>query len=147
LRHRKAISTIFAALLMTSIVAVVGMTVVYSGISTLVESSAAMQGFTEYSKWKVQERFVIDDVWFNSTDSTNQTTVYVINTGNISVEIEKVTFNETIVTLDPEEKLGIDQSAEISIPYTTFPWASGEVFFIQVISDRGNVYGSYWKAP
>ncbi len=76
-RERKAAGTVVTVILMIGVVATVGIIIVQAGLSMLVESQVSIGTFTDVSKVKIRERFVVDDVWFNS--STNA----IVSVGNV----------------------------------------------------------------
>lgn len=137
---RKAAAEVFTVILMLAIVAVAGITMVQLGLSSIFESEARLNVFTVANKNKILEKFITDDVWFYNAGNVN---VSVVNVGKIPVNITAISFNDTDVTPTVVTILGIDQSAIISLE---FSWSSGEVYRVEVMSERGNIYESYWKA-
>jgi hypothetical protein len=136
---RKAVSEVVTVILMMGIVATAGIIVVQMGFNIMLEGKSTMDTFTGQSGNKIQEKFIVDDVWFYSTGHVN---VSVINVGTVPVNITTISFNETDTTLDERVILGEDQSAVVSLE---FSWVADGVYKVWVLSERGNVYGSYWK--
>ncbi|MEM3737459.1 MAG: hypothetical protein QXJ75_05190 [Candidatus Bathyarchaeia archaeon] len=139
--RRRGVSTIFATLLMICIVTIAGLVVLQSGLRFFAESSISFETSLGASKEKIQERCIIDDVWFYTP---GQVKVSVVNTGLTPVKVIRVSFNETDVTLPKEVILGLDQSVVVSVSYS---WLSGKVYLVGVETERGNMYGGYWKSP
>jgi hypothetical protein len=85
------------------------------------------------------ERFIIEDLWFND----NQMSICVRNVGKVSIRISTVYVNSTpqpSQTLD----LDIDEHGWLNVSY---PWMSGIVYYVDVVTTRGTHVGGYYKAP
>lgn len=132
MKNKKAISTIVGALLMVATVTIACSAILAS--STLV---------LEQTRNSYAERFVIEDVWFNSRISDYFVNISIYNCGNIQVKINTVYINNdnyaalNTLTLNPGAR------DWISVAYS---WTAGNTYLIKIASERGTKYESYWKA-
>jgi len=126
---------------MMTIVSVAGLVVLQSGLRYYTQSNVNIMSTLDANRKNLQERLVIDDVWFYTAGNVK---VSVINTGKVPAKITKVILNETDVTLSTEVILGLDQSTVIT---TAYSWTSGQVYLVSVETERGKIYGGYWKSP
>lgn len=126
---------------MMAIVSVAGIAVLQSGLRFYTQNNVYILSTLDENRKSIQERLTIDDVWFYTAGNVK---VSVINTGKVSAKIMKVSFNETDVTLSTQVILGLDESSVISVPYS---WTGNRVYLVSVESERGKIYGGYWKSP
>ncbi len=115
----------------------------------------------------LQERFVIENVFFNKT-VPDQIYVFVRNVGPIDIKIVAIYVNSTL--LQPQStghgstctfsgsplsaSLGVGSLCEFSVnwpssscPPNTCPWVSGNIFNILVASARGNQASTTARGP
>jgi hypothetical protein len=85
------------------------------------------------------ERLIIEDLWFND----NQLRIYLRNVGKVSIRISTVYVNGTPQSSLPLD-LDIDEHGWLNVSY---PWASGTVYYVDVVTTRGTHVGGYYKAP
>lgn len=86
------------------------------------------------------ERLIIEDVWFKGN---NEIRVYLRNVGKVDLEISAVYINHTSVSFT-KLKLRVDEGGWINI---TQAWTQGELFHINIVTERGNRVEEYYKAP
>jgi hypothetical protein len=130
LRDKRAITPVFSSLLLT-VVAVAAMTI----------ATSATYVITTNLKDNMSERVVVEDVWFK--DATHLA-VYVRNVGKVAVRVSNVYINHERVELDAPFRLELDDHRSLNIEYS---WSSGELYYIDIVTNRGNHVASYYKAP
>jgi len=90
------------------------------------------------------ERFIVEDVWFNNETGVNRISVYVRNTGKVAITISAVYINDapahsfTRLDLEPGDHGWLN---------VTYPWESGGIYRIKIVTSRGNSIEDYYKAP
>ena len=131
LRDKRAITPVLSSLLLT-VVAVAAMAI----------ATSATYMITANLKDNMSERVVVEDVWFNN--STGTVDVYVHNVGKVAVRVSNVYINHERVELDAPFRLELDDHRSLNIAYS---WSSGELYYIDVVTNRGNHVAGYYKAP
>lgn len=129
---KRAVSPVLSNLLLT-IVAVAAMSV--ATVTTYIVTANLVENMSE--------RFIIEDVWFNKMGSTNRISIYVRNTGKNSITISAIYINYTPqylsnVKLDPETPRWLN---------VTYDWTPGSLYYINVVTSRGNNVQGYYEAP
>ncbi len=93
-------------------------------------------------KENMSERVIVEDVWFNSTTSTID--VYAHNVGKTAIQVAAVYVNHVGQPFNSPFSLGLNAHGWLSAVYS---WNSGEVYYIDIVTSRGNHVASYHKAP
>jgi len=89
----------------------------------------------------MSERLLVEDVWFNST---NGIMVYLHNIGKVAVDISRVYVNGTPQSFSSPFRLEIDEHGWLNVSYS---WVSDGVYYVDIVTTRGNHAGGYYKAP
>jgi hypothetical protein len=89
----------------------------------------------------MSERLLVEDVWFNST---NGIMVYLRNIGKVAVDVSRVYVNSTPQPFSSPFHLEIDEHGWLNVSCS---WVSGEIYYVDVVTTRGNHAGGYYKAP
>ncbi|MGQ9640706.1 MAG: hypothetical protein ACUVUF_01090 [Candidatus Bathycorpusculaceae bacterium] len=89
----------------------------------------------------MSERLLVEDVWF---DSTNGIMVYLRNIGKVAIDISRVYVNSTPQPFSSPFHLKIDEHGWLNVSHS---WVSGEIYYVDVVTTRGNHAGGYYKAP
>jgi len=100
--------------------------------------------FFQNATEEIQERFIIEDVWFTSENENknNEIHIYVRNVGRIAINITTVTINETsrpvslYLNVGEHDWLNLTQS-----------WNYDTTYYIVVETSRGNTVEGYYKSP
>jgi len=125
-----------------------GITPVLSNLLLMVVAVAAMSIATTATyvittnlRETMSERFIVEDVWFyNSTIS-----IYLRNTGKNSIQVSAVYINSTRYFFTPTSfNLGIGNGGWLNISTS---WSSGNIYYLDIATLRGNHVGGYYKAP
>jgi hypothetical protein len=89
----------------------------------------------------MSERLLIEDVWFNST---NNIMVYIHNIGKVAIRVSAVYINSTHQPFSSPSRLEVGENGWLNISCS---WVSGEIYYVDVVTTRGNHAGGYYKAP
>lgn len=90
------------------------------------------------------ERFMIEDIWFHSAADVNYISVYIRNTGKVSITISAIYINNTRSQAFSELYLDLGEHGWLNI---TYPWETSHIYHIKVVTSRGNHIEGYYKAP
>lgn len=131
LRDKRAITPVFSSLLLT-VVAVAAMTI----------ATSATYVITTNLKDNMSERVVIEDVWFMNSPRAINVTMY--NVGKVAISVSSVYINHTSQSYNSPFRLALDEDHGLTINYN---WSSGDLYYIDVVTSRGNHVASYYKAP
>jgi hypothetical protein len=129
LRDKRAITPVLSSLLLT-IVAVAAMAI----------ATSATYMITTNLKENMSERVTIEDVWFDYATVK----VYVHNTGKVSIRISNVYINHERIELAVPFRLELNKHGWLNLDYV---WSSGELYYIDIVTNRGNNVASYYTAP
>jgi len=130
-RDRRAITPVLSNLLLT-VVAVAAMSI----------ATTATYVITSNLKETMSERVVIEDLWFNN--STGDISVYLRNVGKVAVHVSAVYVNHTSQSFTSLFSLEIGEHGWLNISYS---WASGSLYYVDVVTTRGTHVGGYYEAP
>jgi Flp pilus assembly pilin Flp len=131
LRDKRAITPVLSSLLLT-VVAVAAMAI----------ATSATYVITTNLRENMSERVIVEDVWFN--DATRTVDVYMRNVGKVAIRVSGVYINHTSQPFNSPFRLELNRHNWLSIAYS---WNSGDLYYIDVVTNRGNHVASYYKAP
>jgi hypothetical protein len=131
LSDKRAITPVLSSLLLT-VVVVAGMSIAIS----------AGYVITTNLKETMSERVLTEDVFFNS--ATNTIDVYLNNVGKVNIHVLNVYVNHTSQTFIAPFNLEIKESGWLSIVYD---WNSGNLYYIDIVTNRGTHIAGYNLAP
>ena len=149
-RRNLAVSTVIANLLMITLtISLAAILVAWAGTSFGSFSSGAQLFFAQRGQ-ALQERFVIESVFFKctsvcSTGSPLTLMIFVRNVGVESISLVAIYVNDTalqpgsgtgLCTALPST-IGVGQVCEFNVTWTS-SWSSGSLFNLIVTSSRGN---------
>jgi len=129
LRDKRAITPVLSSLLLT-VVAVAAMAI----------ATSATYMITGNLKDNMSERAIVEDVWFD--DATVK--IYVHNTGKVAIRVSNVYVNHERIEFAVPFRLELNKHGWLNIPYS---WSSGELYYIDIVTNRGNHVASYYTAP
>ncbi|HEX9863069.1 MAG TPA: hypothetical protein VGB11_07300 [Candidatus Bathyarchaeia archaeon] len=132
LRDKRAITPVLSSLLLT-VVAVAAMAI----------ATSATYMITANLKDNMSERAIVEDVWFK--DATH-IAVYVRNIGKVAIRVSGVYVNHTRVELDVPFRLELNKHGWLNLDLG-YAWSSGELYYIDIVTNRGTHIASYYKAP
>jgi len=98
--------------------------------------------FFQNATEEVQERFIIEDVWFTPE---NETHIYVRNVGRIAINITTVTINETSIPVSLY--LSVGEHDWLNLPKQHAHWNHDTTYHIVVETSRGNTLEGYYRSP
>jgi hypothetical protein len=130
LRDKWAITPVLSSLLMT-VVAVAAMSIATSATFVI----------TTNMKETMSERIIAEDVWFNP--ATHTIDVYLTNVGKVNIHVSNVYVNHTSQPYNKPFNLEIEGSGWLGI---VCEWNSGNLYYIDIVTNRGTHIASYYKA-
>jgi hypothetical protein len=131
MRDKRAITPVLSSLLLT-VVAVAAMAI----------ATSATYVITTNLKDNMSERVIVEDVWFNN--ATRMVDVYMRNVGKVAIRVSGVYINHTSQPFNSPFRLELNKHGWLSIAYS---WSSGDVYYIDIVTNRGTHVASYYKAP
>jgi len=127
---KRAITPVLSNLLLT-VVAVAAMAI----------ASTATYIITTNLRETMSERIIVEDLWFNN--STGKINVYLRNIGKVAVHVSAVYVNHTSQPFTSPFSLEIGEHGWLNISYS---WASGKLYYIDIVTTRGIHVADYYKA-
>jgi len=131
LRDKRAITPVLSSLLLT-VVAVAAMAI----------ATSATYVITTNLRENMSERVIVEDVWFNN--ATRTVDVYMRNIGKVAISVSGVYINHTSQPFNSPFRLELNGHEWLSIVYS---WNSGDLYYIDVVTNRGTHVASYYTAP
>jgi len=131
LRDKRAITPVLSHLLLT-VVAVAIMSIATSATFVITTNLRETMG----------ERVIVEDVWFNS--ATGTVDVYMRNVGKADLQVSGVYVNHVGQSFNGPFRLEVNKHGWLRIACS---WASGESYYIDIVTKRGTHIASYYKAP
>jgi len=109
-------------------------------VSAMAIATASTYVISRNLRETMGERFIIEDVWFMQN---NQIGLYIRNVGKVPLTIDRVYINHV---LQATTKLDLDPSQHgwLNITYS---WISDQVYYITIVSRRGNKIEISYNAP
>jgi hypothetical protein len=127
-RNKRAIAPVLSELLLTVIV-----------VAAMSIAASATYVITSSMRENINERVVVEDVWFNTADQA--VNIYLYNSGQVDVNIHNVYVNHVLYSVS--FRLGLQDEACLTLSPN---WTQGEVYYIDIVTDRGNHIADYYKA-
>lgn len=131
IRDKRAITPVLSNLLLT-VVAVAAMAI----------ATTATYVITTNLRETMGERVIVEDTWFSS--STGNIQVCLHNVGKVSIHVSQVYINHTSRFYDSLPVLEINAHAWLNVSCS---WATGSLYYIDVVTSRGTHVGGYYEAP
>ena len=131
MRDKRAITPVLSSLLLT-VIAVAGMSI----------ATSATYVITANLRETMSERVAAEDVWFNP--ATNTIDVYLRNVGKVNIHVQSVYVNHTSQPFNTPFNLELNEDGWLTIFYT---WTSGNLYYIDIVTNRGTHIASYNRAP
>jgi hypothetical protein len=158
LKHKLAISTIVANMLMIVItLSLAAILVAWAG-TTYGAFSGGSQVYYNQRQQALQERFVMEEVYFNTTNpaTAHNIIIFVRNVGAINITLVAIYINgnpqsvfvsKVYLCTGLPVQLGVAGVCEFNMTIGTANWISGTVFTIVVASSRGNQVTATARGP
>jgi hypothetical protein len=131
LSDRRAVTSVLSSLLLT-VVVVAAMSIAIS----------AGYVITVNLKETMSERILIEDVFFNP--ATHTIDVYLNNVGKVNIHVSSVYVNHTRQTFIAPFNLEVKESGWLTVVCN---WNSGNLYYIDIVTNRGTHIASYNQAP
>jgi archaellum component FlaF (FlaF/FlaG flagellin family) len=148
-KKRRALSGIVTSAILLSAVSVMGIMIVFWANSNLQTHQAELDQTFADNHNKINERILIEHVWFGSSGPSINITMS--NTGTLglnitSVKIQDVSFGQLWNFTYTDG--GIIRGDELSLNETMSPaWVSDREYQITITTDRGNIYKTEVLSP
>jgi len=133
LRDKRAITPVLSSLLLT-VVAVAAMAI----------ATSATYVITTNLRENMSERVIVEDVWFNNV--TRTVDVYLHNVGKVAIRVSGVYINHTSQPFNSPFRLELNGHDWLRISYNG-TWNSGDLYYIDIVTNRGTHVASYYQAP
>jgi Flp pilus assembly pilin Flp len=130
LRNKRAVTPVLSELLLT-VIAVAAMSVATTATYTI----------TTNLRENMSERVTVEDVWFNNLTHTIDFSMY--NVGEVDVTISAVYINYQNQHLSAPFRLSMGAHQLLHVSYT---WNSGDLYYIDLVTDRGTHIAGDYKA-
>jgi len=148
---RLGLSTVISNLLLLSIVAVIGTSILVWTVTGYSSYQNEVLLYLSSRSEAVNESFIIEHAWFRDTDSNDlydQAKLYIRNIGEYILDVDAVyiegsAVSETSPTLPLS--LGLDESSELTVTLSS-EVPEGTTLRIEAVSGRGNVFTVYFEA-
>ena len=135
MRDKRAITPVLSSLLLT-VVAVAAMAI----------ATSATYVITTNLRENMSERVIVEDVWFNN--ATHTVDAYVRNIGKVAIRVSGVYINHTSQPFNSPFRLELNGHAWLNITLNiAYNWSSEDLYYIDVVTNRGTHVASYYKAP
>jgi hypothetical protein len=160
LKRNLAVSTVVANMLMILItLSLAAILVAWAG-TTYGAFSGGSSLFFQQRGQALQERYVVEQVFFNRTGGTHTIMIFVRNVGTIQVNIVAIYVNGTpfsalgdfngagdawLCRLPDDGLLPVQSVCEFNMTIPT--WAAGDIITVVVASARGNQVTTTVRAP
>jgi len=131
IQDKRAISEVLSHLLLT-VVAVALMSIAISATFVITTDLRQNMG----------ERVTVEDAWFNS--ATKTVDLYLDNVGKVDVEVAAVYVNHAST---PLSSFNIKVSESGILHVNLDGWTTGTVYYIDIVTSRGNHIADSYKAP
>jgi hypothetical protein len=131
IRDKRAITPVLSNLLLT-VVAVAAMAL----------ATTATYVITTNLKDTMSERVVIEDLWFNN--STGMMNIYLRNVGQVAIQVSGIYVNHTSQTFVGSLRLEIGEHSWLNVSQN---WASGNLYYVDIVTTRGTHVRDYFDAP
>jgi hypothetical protein len=131
LKNKRAITPVLSHLLLT---------VVAVSIMSLATSATFI--ITTNLRETMGERLLVEDVWFE--EGNDEIDIYVRNVGKVSIQVSAVYVNNVGQLFNSPFKLEINENDWLTVE---LEWISGEVYYIDILTNRGTHIASHYKAP
>jgi len=126
---RRGITPVLSSVLLMAI-AVAGMSIAITATYVITNNLRENMG----------ERFIVEDVWFKTSD---EIAMYLRNTGKTAIKVAAVYVNYTAQSFTSLE-LDIDSHGWLNV---TYRWDSNSVYHVKVVTTRGTQAADYYRSP
>jgi hypothetical protein len=127
-RNKKGITPVLSSLLLT-VIAVAGMSIAITATYVITDGLHDNMG----------ERFIVEDVWFNS----DKISLYIRNVGKVAIKLDAVYVNKVAQSFSSLE-LEPNKHGWLNITYN---WSSDTPYEINVITRRATSVVDYYASP
>ena len=126
--------------LMLAGVSIMGTTMLYWATASFTEQKENAANVFQEESDLLREILVVEDVWFD-TNATRYVNVTLRNTGNIAINVTKLSLNSTELW---NQSVIINSGGDATI-YKNYSWVDG-IYTIDIETERENILTGVWKA-
>jgi len=130
---RRGIAPIVATLLLI-VITLFSFAIAYTGTNAWINSqrSGPLKA--------LQERFIVEDVWFVTKGASKYVCTYIRNIGTVEVVISQLSINGTTQTSTTPSILTLSISGGGSSGWmnATYTWITGKTYAIKVLTNQGS---------
>jgi len=105
-------------------------------------ATTATYVITTNLKDTMSERVVIEDLWFNN--STGRIDIYLRNVGQVAIQVSRIYVNHTSQTFVGSLRLEIGEHSWFNVSQN---WASGNLYYVDIVTTRGTHVRDYFDTP
>jgi len=128
---KRAITPVLSNLLLT-VVAVAAMAI----------ATTATYVITTNLRENMSERIIVEDLWFNPSGAIS---IYIRNIGKVAIHVSAVYVNHTRQTFTFQSTLEMNKHGWLNI--SDFNWVSEGIYYVDLVTSRGNHVADYYRAP
>jgi len=128
INNKHAVTPVLSSLLLTVIV-----------VAAMSLAATAAYVISDNLHQSMGERFIVEDVWFRSGGIS----IYLRNIGEVDVSLSSVYVNFTNQLIAPLT-LQMGKQTWLNI---TYPWISGSLYYVNIVTTRGTKVADYYVAP
>jgi hypothetical protein len=111
-------------------------------VAAMAIATTATYVITTNLRETMSERIIVEDLWFNN--STGDIDVYLRNVGKVALDVSGVYVNQTSQPFTKPFSLEMGEHGWLNVSYR---WASGNVYYVDIVTVRGTHVADYYKAP
>jgi hypothetical protein len=110
-------------------------------VAAMSVATTATYVITTNLRENMSERVIVEDVWFNQ--ATGTVNVYLQNVGKVDASVSAVYINHTSQPFDVPFRLEVEGHKWLGI---SFSWNSGDLYYIDIVTNRGTHIASHYRA-
>jgi len=130
--EKRAVTAVLSNLLLTVV-----------AVSVMALATTATYVITTNLHDTMGERVIIEDLWFqNSTASVD---IYLRNIGQVAIQVSSIYVNHTSSPYLPGS-FSLEMAAHRWLNVSV-GWASGNTYYVDLVTSRGTHVGGYFNAP
>ena len=130
-KDKRAVTPVLSHLLLTIV-----------AVSIMSLATSATFIITTNLRETMGERLLVEDVWFEQ--DSGEVNIYVRNVGRVTIQVAAIYVNKVGQLFNSPFNLEINENKWLK---ADFDWLSGESYYIDILTNRGTHFASYYKAP
>ena len=111
-------------------------------VAAMAIATTATYVITTNLKETMGERLIAEDLWFNPSGCIS---IHILNVGKTSIQVSAVYVNHTKYSFAPTLfTLEISEHGWLNVSCS---WASGNTYYVDIVTKRADHVADYYKAP